>query len=376
MAKERVQKILARAGIASRRKAEELIVEGAVTINGKVAQLGDQAEWGQDAIKVNGKLLRSTEAPVYLSFYKPKGVISMFGDPEGRPSLTEYLGTVRTRLFPVGRLDFNSEGLIVLTNDGDFAEKVQRRDDIIRVYHVKVKGHPNAEMLKRLERGAKVGHRMVKPESIKLTKEYTAKAQIEVVLLGAGAIDLKAFFELKGFLVERITRVAFGHLRLSGMRPGEFRHLKDTQAQAILEQPELGMKRQEHEEERMRLPEVRSGQKVPDEEIRGEKPIRRPGQKVIKKPSSRSAAKKPSRGEFSRDFRGSRETRELRGSKDERSGESRFRDFSAKKREFRSPFSKGPKGRGPGSSRGRGPSSGGDTGGAPRGRIMVRQKRR
>src|ERR1700735_429375 len=113
MAKERVQKILARAGLASRRKAEELIIEGVVTINGKIAVLGDQAEWGEDSIKVRGKLLHSTEAPIYLSFYKPKGVISMFGDPEGRPSLEGYLGSIHKRLFPVGRLDFNSEGLLL-----------------------------------------------------------------------------------------------------------------------------------------------------------------------------------------------------------------------------------------------------------------------
>jgi 23S rRNA pseudouridine2605 synthase len=265
MAKERVQKILARAGLASRRKSEELISEGEVTINGKVAKLGDQAEWGVDAIKVKGKLLHSTEALVYLSFFKPKGVISMFGDPDGRPSLNEYLGKVKSRLFPVGRLDFNSEGLLLLTNDGDFSEKIQKRDDIIRVYHVKIKGHPDSEMIKRLERGAKVGNKMVRPESITLTQEYAKKAQVEVVLQGGGAIDLKSYFEMKGFLVERITRIAFGHLRLSGMKPGEFRTLQDSQAKALLDQPELGMRRQQFEEikGKKKLPEVRDPVKAP-----------------------------------------------------------------------------------------------------------------
>src|ERR1700745_950301 len=104
MAKERVQKILARAGIASRRKAEELIVEGLVTINGKIAKLGDQAEYGKDAIKVSGKLLHSTEALAYVLFNKPKGVISMMGDPQGRTSLKEYLGQAKYRPFPGGKL--------------------------------------------------------------------------------------------------------------------------------------------------------------------------------------------------------------------------------------------------------------------------------
>src|SRR4051794_31045073 len=112
MASERVQKILAQAGIASRRKAEELIEEGLVTINGKLAKLGDKAEMGKDAIKVKGKLLLQTESPVYLALHKPKGVISMLADPDGRATLSEFLRNVKGRVFPIGRLDFNSDGLI------------------------------------------------------------------------------------------------------------------------------------------------------------------------------------------------------------------------------------------------------------------------
>jgi len=157
MASERVQKILAQAGIASRRKAEELISEGEVTINGKLAKLGDKAEWGKDAIKVKGKLLQRAETTLYLAMNKPKGVISMLTDPEGRPTLAEFLTKVKTRVFPVGRLDFNSEGLILLTNDGAFAEKVQKSDQILRTYAIKVKGHPDHEMISRLEKGAWIG---------------------------------------------------------------------------------------------------------------------------------------------------------------------------------------------------------------------------
>src|SRR3954464_4173740 len=119
---ERIQKILAQAGVASRRKAEELIVEGVVTVNGKPAKLGDKAEWGKDAIKVRGKLLLTKESPIYLAFNKPKGVISSLSDPEGRATLSEFLRPIKERIYPIGRLDFNSEGLILLTNDGEFAE--------------------------------------------------------------------------------------------------------------------------------------------------------------------------------------------------------------------------------------------------------------
>ncbi|NCA17897.1 MAG: rRNA pseudouridine synthase, partial [Betaproteobacteria bacterium] len=126
MAKERVQKILAKAGIASRRKAEELITMGEVTINGQVAKLGDQAEWGVDAVKVNGKLITATEQPVYLAFYKPKNVICAMEDPQGRPALAPYFVRVLARIYPIGRLDFTSEGLVLLTNDGAITEKIAK----------------------------------------------------------------------------------------------------------------------------------------------------------------------------------------------------------------------------------------------------------
>ena len=128
MSAERLQKILAHAGIASRRKAEELIEQGLVTVNGKVAKLGDKADLTQDHVKVEGKLIHKMEEPIYLAFYKPKGVISMMADPENRPTLADYLNKVKARVFPIGRLDYNSEGILLLTNDGDLAEKIQKSD--------------------------------------------------------------------------------------------------------------------------------------------------------------------------------------------------------------------------------------------------------
>jgi 23S rRNA pseudouridine2605 synthase len=245
MSSERVQKILAQAGIASRRKSEELIQEGLVTINGKVAQLGDKAEWGTDAIKVKGKLLLQPETLTYLVFNKPKGVICMLSDPDGRPTLTDFIKKVKTRVFPIGRLDFNSEGLVLLTNDGSFAEKIQRREDIPRVYLVKVKGHPDEEMISRLKKGARLGtgiKRLFKPHEVRLSQHLANKTVIQTVILGSGAFDLKAYFELKGFLVEKITRTSFGHLTIHGLEPGHYRQLRGSQAVALLEQPELGMK--------------------------------------------------------------------------------------------------------------------------------------
>jgi 23S rRNA pseudouridine2605 synthase len=243
MAQERVQKILAQAGIASRRKAEEMIQEGLVTINGKLAKLGDKADLETDSIKVRGKLLHTKEAPVYLAVYKPKAVISALSDPEGRPTLMDVLGAkVKARVYPIGRLDFMSEGLILMTNDGAFAEKLQKMEGVPRVYHIKVRGRPDASMIGRLEKGARLGNRLVKPHSIRLAEELANKVRIEMVLTDSGAVDVKTLFEQKGFLVESIRRTAIGQITLRGLEPGRFRFLKQSQVEALLTHPELGLR--------------------------------------------------------------------------------------------------------------------------------------
>ncbi len=234
MALERVQKILAHAGIASRRKAEELIEEGAVTINGKVAKLGDKADFEKDAIKVSGKLLRQTQTPVYLAFHKPKAVISMMEDPQGRPTLADYLVRVRGRVFPIGRMDYNSEGLLLLTNDGDFAEKLQKREDVPRTYHVKVKGQPDTETLTKLEKG-------LKAYQVRVDQKLQSKSVIEITLLSSKTVDLKTAFERRGLLVEKVKRVAIGQITLKGIEAGQYKMLRKSQVQALLDQPELGL---------------------------------------------------------------------------------------------------------------------------------------
>lgn len=242
MAAERVQKILAQAGIASRRKAEELIVRGEVTINGKTAQLGDKADFSKDAIKVQGKLLRSTEPLVYVAFYKPPKVISMPTDPQGRPALGDYFKKIKTRLFPIGRLDFMSEGLLLLTNDGEMTEKLTKSADLARVYHVKVRGMPEPEVIERVARGAKIEGKLIKPHRVQLSEKLSSKSKLEVVFIGAGAVDLQTFLEMKGLHVDRIVRTAIGHITLRGLQPGTYRFLKKSQMEALVQQPELAMR--------------------------------------------------------------------------------------------------------------------------------------
>lgn len=256
MSIERLQKILAQAGIASRRKAEELIEQGLVSVNGKTAKIGDKADFTSDHIKVDGKLLRKLEDLFYVVFNKPKGVISMMSDPEGRPTIADFLSKMKAHVNPIGRLDFNSEGLLLLTNDGAMAEKIQKSDAFPRIYHVKIKGHITTEMITRLERGGRIGEKFAKPLTVRIHEELNKKTKIEIVFLNAANVDVKAFFESKGFLVEKVTRTGIGHLTLHGLEPGKFRIVPKTKFEALFTQPELGVKAitHRHTKEREILP--------------------------------------------------------------------------------------------------------------------------
>src|SRR2546423_8493632 len=162
---ERLQKILAHAGIASRRKAEELIAQGRVSVNGHIiSELGSKADSDNDVIKVDGKKIRISHRHIYILLYKSKNVMSTSTDPEGRPTVMEYVkDRVKERVYPVGRLDFASEGLIILTNDGEFTKSMTRAGVVSKVYHVKVAGVPAEADLDRLRRGAFIDNERLAP---------------------------------------------------------------------------------------------------------------------------------------------------------------------------------------------------------------------
>src|SRR5690349_186391 len=155
MPAERLQKIIAAAGIASRRHAEEMITQGRVSVNGQiVSELGSKADLEHDHIRVDGKLLKGSERPVYLLVNKPRGYVTTVTDPERRPTIMDLVRRVSARVYPVGRLDFNSEGLILLTNDGALAERLMHASSHLpKTYVVKVSGQPTAEAIERLRRG-------------------------------------------------------------------------------------------------------------------------------------------------------------------------------------------------------------------------------
>jgi 23S rRNA pseudouridine2605 synthase len=230
MSTERLQKIIAAAGIASRRKAEQLITGGLVSVNGQVVtELGSKADAETDHIRVNGKLLHGAERHVYLLLNKPKGYVTTLRDPEGRPTVMDLLHGLGARVYPVGRLDYASEGLLLLTNDGEFANYLMKAaSHVPKTYMVKVAGQPTVEGLARLRAGlfiASPNGRRVKtsPAKIRLLRE-AGNPWYEITLLEGRNRQIRRMFEAIGHHVEKIKRVRYGGLELD-VHPGKFRRL-------------------------------------------------------------------------------------------------------------------------------------------------------
>jgi 23S rRNA pseudouridine2605 synthase len=232
---ERLQKIIASAGIVSRRKAEELIQAGQVSVNGViVTTLGVKADPEHDHIKVAGKLVRHVPTRVYILLNKPRQVISTVSDPQKRTKVTDLV-RVKERIYPVGRLDYNTEGLILLTNDGDFARIVTRAGShMAKVYRVKVRSVPGEPALDRLRKGVRLkdGTRLA-PARIRLLKEGN-NSWLEVTLTEGKNRQIRQMFELIGHPVSKIRRIRIGFLTDHGLDPGEYRFLAASEVTRIL----------------------------------------------------------------------------------------------------------------------------------------------
>ncbi len=230
MPPERLQKIIAAAGIASRRKAEQLITGGLVSVNGQiVSELGSKADPEKDHIRVSGKLLQGPERHVYLLMNKPKGYVTTLRDPQGRPTVMDLLHGVGARVYPVGRLDYASEGLLLLTNDGDFANFLMKAaSHVPKTYMVKVAKTPSTAGLDRLRAGLSIASdngRRVKtsPAKVRLIREAD-NPWYEVTLIEGRNRQIRRMFEEIGHHVEKIKRVRYGPLELD-VHPGKFRRL-------------------------------------------------------------------------------------------------------------------------------------------------------
>ena len=232
---ERLQKIIARAGLASRRKAEELILAGRVRVNGRVVTaLGTKADAEQDSIKVNGKRIHALGGPkLYLMLNKPKGYISSTADPEGRRTVMQLLGRYRSRVYPVGRLDYASEGLLLFTNDGDFANLVlAAKSAIPKAYQVKLNGNPGREDLERFRSGVKLNGRLTAPARLRRVRPG-ANPWFEVVLTEGRNQQVRRMFRQMGFLVEKLKRVKIGRLSLGGLPAGKLRLVTDREVEGL-----------------------------------------------------------------------------------------------------------------------------------------------
>jgi 23S rRNA pseudouridine2605 synthase len=225
---ERLQKILAHAGVASRRHAEEMIQEGRVTVNGHIiTELGSKADPDEDVIKVDGKKVRPPQRHVYILLHKPKNVMSTSSDPGDRPTVLEYVkGKVKERVYPVGRLDFASEGLMILTNDGEFTRFMTKAGVVPKVYEVKVAGNPQERDLDRLRRGAYVDNERLAPCDIKQLKGGE-NPWYEVTLHQGRNQQIRRMFQAVGHPVEKLRRVRIGFLQDDKLVPGQWRFLSE-----------------------------------------------------------------------------------------------------------------------------------------------------
>jgi pseudouridine synthase len=222
---ERLQKILARAGFASRRGAEQLMLEGRVSVDGElVRELGTKADLETDDVRVDGVRVKAPKGPVYIVLNKPRGVVTTRRDPAGRPTVMDLVPPV-AGLFPVGRLDVTTEGLILLTNDGAFAERVSHpRYEVPRVYHAKVRRVPDAETLARLKRGVRVDGDFMAVDRVRVV-EADNNAWVEVVLHEGKQHEVKRLLEAVGHPVSKLRRVAIGPVTARGLAPGQYRAL-------------------------------------------------------------------------------------------------------------------------------------------------------
>ena len=243
---ERLQKIIAHAGFASRREAETMIREGRVTVNGQVVtELGSKADPVRDHVKVDGKLITKPETHRYILLYKPKEVMTTVEDPQGRRTVIDLIKGVRERIYPVGRLDFHSEGLILLTNDGDLAFKVSHpKHGSVKTYHVKVRGVPEDRIVGKLERGITIDGKRTLPCEIARMKttgrgDEAGNSWFEVKLREGRTQQIRKMFQAVGHPVSKLRRVAIGPLSDPRLTPGDYRELtsKEVKMLATMQEP-------------------------------------------------------------------------------------------------------------------------------------------
>ena len=236
---ERLQKIISAAGITSRRASEELILNGNVTVNGiVVSELGSKADPAKDVITVNGKRLQVNEKRVYILLNKPTGYITALKDSKGRQLVTDLLKEIPERVYPVGRLDYNTEGLLLLTNDGEWANRLMHpRHEVEKEYHVRVRGKVVDQQLKRMTDGIELEDGKTAPAVVRLVKDGEQNDWISVVIHEGRNRQVRRMCEAVSLSVVRLKRVRYGCLSVGTLRTGQFRYLSVAEARELVDTP-------------------------------------------------------------------------------------------------------------------------------------------
>ena len=231
--KERLQKILSARGVASRRKAEEMLRQGQVSVNGTVAQLGDSADPDADEIRINGQLLPKQEQYIYLMLNKPRGYVTTLSDEKGRPNAAQLVADCGTRVYPVGRLDMDSEGLLLFTNDGEFANLMMHpKHEVKKTYDLWVTGyHPGAEV--QLSRPITLDGYTIRPPKVRLIRAEGQKAKFQVTIHEGRNRQVRRMCEAAGMHCTRLRRVREGSLSLGELPLGKWRHLTAREVEEL-----------------------------------------------------------------------------------------------------------------------------------------------
>ena len=230
---ERLQKVLARAGLGSRRSVERLIAEGRVSVNGRQARLGQRVEAGSDQVELDGSKLVLDERTLHYLLNKPYGVVSTARDPEGRPTVMELIDAP-SRVWPVGRLDFDSEGALVMTNDGQLTQRLTHpKFAVPKTYVVEVRGDLGRGAVARMRAGVELDDGLSRAAGARLLRRSAGSTLVEVTLTGGRNRELRRLFDAVGHPVDRLVRVSIGPLMLGRLRPGGWRRLKSEEVRAL-----------------------------------------------------------------------------------------------------------------------------------------------
>lgn len=227
---ERLQKLIARAGLASRRQAEEWIRAGRITVNNKVAQIGQSADLHTDQIRLDGVSLKKEEQKITLLLNKPRGYVCSLSDPQGRALVTDLVKDIPERLFPVGRLDYNSEGVLLLTNDGDLSHVLSHPGkEVEKTYLVKVRGQLTVAMAEQMRSGIALDDGVTQPAKVAHIRSSGSNCWFEVTLKEGKNRQVRRMCEFFGLVVVRLKRIRIGFLNLDGLRPGTYRQLQPAE---------------------------------------------------------------------------------------------------------------------------------------------------